>query len=75
MKAGRQAFADRRKKKRDFRSLWIIRMNAAVREHGLSYSAFIMKMKEKNVMLNRKVLSELAIHEPKTFESVVKFVK
>ena len=74
MKAGQHAYVDRRKKKRDFRSLWIVRLNAAVRALGVPYSRFIKSCKDKNVELNRKALSELAIHEPKVFEEVVKAV-
>ncbi len=72
MKAGRNAYRDRRLKKRDFRSLWIVRLNAAVRAQGFTYSRFINGMKKKNIGLDRKALSELAIHEPKVFESIVK---
>ena len=71
MKAGEHAYIDRRKKKRNFRALWIIRLNAAVREQGISYSRFIKALKDKKVELNRKALSELAIHEPKVFSNVV----
>lgn len=74
MKAGQHAYVDRRKKKRTFRSLWIVRLNAAVREHGVSYSRFIKALKDKNVDLDRKALSEMAIHEPKVFEALVKEV-
>ena len=64
IKAGKHAYMDRRKKKRNFRALWIIRLGAAVRAQGVSYSAFIKGLKTKHVGLDRKVLSELAIHEP-----------
>ena len=74
MKAGQHAYVDRRKKKRTFRTLWIARLNAAVRELGISYSRFIKALKDKNVDLDRKALSELAIHEPKIFEKIVKEV-
>jgi large subunit ribosomal protein L20 len=74
MKAGAHAYADRRKKKGDFRSLWIIRLNAALKMHGVQYSRFIRQMEEKKVILNRKVLSELAASEPATFDAVVKTV-
>ena len=74
MKAGQHAYIDRRKKKRDFRALWIVRLNAAVREQGVNYSRFIKGLKAKNIELNRKALSELAIHEPKVFEKIVKDV-
>ncbi len=71
MKAGLNAFRDRRLKKRDFRSLWIVRLNAAVRPEGLSYSRFINGLKKANIDLNRKVLSEMAIHNPDAFKQVV----
>lgn len=72
MKAGQHAYRDRRKKKRVFRALWITRLNAAVRAQGVSYSRLIAGLTKKNIELNRKTLSELAIHEPKVFEKVVK---
>lgn len=75
MKAGQHAYIDRRKKKRTFRGLWITRLNAAVREQGISYSRFIKGLKDKNIALDRKALSELAIHEPKAFEAVVQAVQ
>ncbi|MFA6080256.1 MAG: 50S ribosomal protein L20 [Candidatus Gracilibacteria bacterium] len=75
MKAGLNAYIDRRRKKRDFRKLWTIRLNAAVRPLGLTYSSFIHAMYLKHVKLNRKVLSNLAILNPSVFAEVVKFVK
>jgi large subunit ribosomal protein L20 len=72
IKAGQHAFMDRRKKKRVFRSLWIVRLNAAVREAGGKYSLFIKGLKAANINLDRKVLSELAIHEPAAFQKIVK---
>lgn len=75
MKAGEHAYRDRRKKKRNFRALWITRISAAASEHGLNYSRFTHGLKAKKVELNRKALSELAIHEPKVFEAIVKVVK
>ena len=75
MKAGTNAYKDRRRKKRDFRRLWNIRINAAVRPLGMSYSKFIGALYIKRVSLNRKVLSNLAISHPKVFEQVVQFVK
>ncbi|MDD5751131.1 MAG: 50S ribosomal protein L20 [Candidatus Peribacteraceae bacterium] len=72
MKAGQHAYKDRRRKKRDFRSLWIIRLNAAFRERGLKYSSVMSALKKHKIELNRKVLSELAIHEPKVLEQVLK---
>jgi len=74
MKAGQNAYKDRRLKKREFRSLWIIRLNAALKLHGIQYSRFIRQMEEKKVVLNRKVLSELALSEPDAFKKVVEVV-
>lgn len=75
MKAGLNAYKDRRRKKRDFRKLWTIRLNAAVRPLGLTYSSFIHAMYLKHVKLNRKVLSNLAILNPSVFAKIVEFVK
>ena len=69
------AYRDRRNKNRNFRSLWIVRINAACKEHGLSYSEFMHKAKEKNVALNRKVLADLAMNNQNAFEAIVKAVK
>ena len=69
------AYRDRRQKKRDFRRLWITRINAAVRQHGLSYSRFIHLLDEKGVAINRKQLSEMAIHQPEAFAKLVETVK
>ena len=74
MKAGQNAYKDRRLKKREFRSLWIIRLNAALKLHGIQYSRFIRQMEEKKVVLNRKALSELALSEPDAFKKVVEVV-
>ncbi|MBI3619221.1 50S ribosomal protein L20 [Candidatus Peregrinibacteria bacterium] len=74
IRAGVNAYRDRRLKKRDFRSLWITRLNAALRSRGVRYSQFIKALTAKKVGLNRKVLSELAIHEPKVFEKILKEV-
>lgn len=74
-KAGRHAYKHRRLKKRDARALWQIRINAAVREHGLSYSQFINKLKVAKVELDRKVLAQLAVEQPKLFASIVNQVK
>ncbi|TQV83202.1 50S ribosomal protein L20 [Denitrobaculum tricleocarpae] len=65
------AYRDRRVKKRNFRGLWIQRINAGAREHGLSYSQFMNGMKRAGIELDRKVLSDLAIHEPAAFKSLV----
>jgi large subunit ribosomal protein L20 len=69
------AYRDRRTKKRNFRSLWIQRINAAVRPQGLTYSVFINKLSAKGVQLNRKVLADLAMNHPGAFEAVVNAVK
>lgn len=72
IRALQYAYRDRRNKKRDLRSLWITRINAATREHGVSYSAFIANLKKNNVELDRKILAELAVSEPKAIEALVK---
>ena len=69
------AYIHRRTKKRDFRRLWITRINAATREHGMSYSQFMRKLQEKNVGMNRKTLAELAMNQPQAFEAIVASVK
>ena len=69
------AYRDRRAKKRDFRALWIQRINAAVRHYGLIYSTYMDKLKSKNIVLDRKMLSDMAIREPKAFEKLVNEVK
>ncbi len=69
------AFRDRRNKKRSFRRLWIVRINAAVRPFGLSYSRFIHLLGAKNVQLNRKALADLALNHPETFAAIVNHVK
>ena len=71
MKALRNAYRDRRKKKRDFRRLWITRINAAARLHGISYSQLINKLAKSNINLNRKMLAQLAIQDPEAFQKVV----
>lgn len=69
------AYRDRKAKKRDFRSLWITRINAGARTHGLSYSELMGKLKKSGVDLNRKVLADLAMNHPSAFEAVVNKVK
>ncbi len=69
------SYRDRKNRKRDFRRLWITRINAAVREHGLSYSRFINGMKLSGIEVNRKVLADLAVREPAAFEALVKQAK
>ncbi len=71
-KAGLYAYRDRRQRKRQFRRLWIIRINAAARLNGLSYSQFISKLKEKGIDLDRKILADMAMNEPNTFKELVK---
>ena len=75
MKAGLNAYIWRKRKKRDFRKLWTVRINNAARMEGTTYSKLINSMYNKKVSLNRKVLSNLAISNPKVFTNVVKFVK
>jgi len=75
IKAGQYAYRDRRKKKRTMRALWIVRLNAAVRAEGLTYSQFIKKLNEKNVTINRRLLSDLALKEPAAFSAIVDKVK
>lgn len=72
IRALQYAYRDRRNKKRDLRQLWITRINAATREHGLSYSQFMSSLKKHDVELNRKSLSELAVNHPAAIEALVK---
>ena len=74
-KAGQYAYRDRRTRKRDFRGLWIQRINAAVRMHGLTYSVFMGALLKTDIAINRKMLSELAIHQPEEFSAIVAEVK
>jgi len=69
------SYRDRKNRKRDFRRLWITRINAAVREHGLSYSRFINGLKLAGIEVNRKILADLAVREPEAFKSLVQQVK
>lgn len=69
------AYRDRRTKKRNFRGLWIVRINAGVREYGLSYSQFIGLLNQKNIEINRKVLADLAMNHPEAFKAVVEAAK
>lgn len=69
--AGVHAFHDRRKKKREFRKLWQIKINAASRSHGIPYSQFINKLKKANIALDRKILAELAEKKPDAFKAVI----
>lgn len=70
-KSWEYAYVGRKLKKRDFRSLWIQRINAGARQHGMSYSVFIGKLKHENVELNRKVLADLAMNHPEAFKAVI----
>ncbi|MBQ7575178.1 MAG: 50S ribosomal protein L20 [Bacteroidales bacterium] len=69
------AYRDRKAKKRAFRSLWITRINAAARQHGMNYSQFMGKLAKQNIGLNRKVLADLAMNNPQAFEAIVNSVK
>ena len=69
------AYRDRRTKKRNFRALWIIRINAGVREYGISYSQFIGMLKKNEIEINRKVLADLAMNHPEAFKAVVEVAK
>jgi len=71
IRAGQYAYRDRRQRKRQFRQLWIIRINAAAREHGLSYSRFIAGLKNVGIEVDRKVLADIALHEKQVFASLV----
>lgn len=73
--AGQYAYIGRKQKKRNLRKLWIVRLNAAVREHGLSYSKFIKALSDKKIELDRKVLSDIAIKNPEDFKQIVEKVK
>jgi large subunit ribosomal protein L20 len=75
VRAGVFAYRDRRNRKRDFRRLWITRINAAVRAHGLRYSEFIAGLQKAKIELDRKLLSDMAIADPQGFETVVGLVK
>lgn len=70
--AGAYAFAGRKLKKRDLRSLWIARVNAGVRLEGVSYSKFIAGLKKEKIEIDRKILSDIAVHDPETFKKIVK---
>jgi large subunit ribosomal protein L20 len=69
------AYRDRKNNKRNFRSLWIVRINAAARLHGMSYSQFMGKVKANSIELNRKVLADLAVNNPEAFKAVVEKIK
>ena len=75
MKSGNYAFAGRKQKKREYRRLWIVRLNAAVAPYGLNYSKFMNGVKKAGIEMNRKSLSEMAIHDPAAFAAVVEKAK
>ena len=75
MRAGRKAFGDRRLRRRDFRSLWITRITAACRMRNTRYSRFMNGLAHAGILLNRKMLSEIAIHDPTTFDELVKMAE
>lgn len=75
IKAGQYAYRDRRQRKRQFRALWIARINAAARINGLSYSRFIAGLKKASIEIDRKVLADLAVHEKATFAAIVEKAK
>ena len=69
-KAGQYAYRDRKQRKRDFRALWIVRINAAARQHGISYGRFINGLARASIEIDRKVLADLAVHEPEAFAAL-----
>lgn len=75
LRAGANAYRDRRRRKREFRSLWITRLSAACRARGIAYSRFIAGCRLANIILDRKMLSELAIHDPAAFDAIVELAK
>jgi large subunit ribosomal protein L20 len=75
IKAGQYAYRDRRQRKRQIRALWIVRVNAAAREHGISYSRFIAGLKKANIAIDRKILSDLAIFDKAGFAKIAETAK
>jgi len=73
--AGQYAFHGRKLRKRDLRKLWILRLNAAVREYGLTYGRFIHLLKNAKIILNRKILAELAVNQPGAFRNIIEKIK
>lgn len=73
--AGQYAYIGRKLRKRNFRRLWIVRLNAAAREHGLTYNKLINGLQKKNIELDRKILADIAARDPKTFEKIVAEIK
>jgi len=74
-RSGVYAYRDRKQRKRQFRALWIMRINAAVREYGLNYSNFTASLKKNNIELDRKVLANLAVNDPAVFKAIVEKIK
>ncbi|MDP6625368.1 MAG: 50S ribosomal protein L20 [Nitrospinota bacterium] len=74
-RALKYAYRDRRVKKREFRKLWIVRINAAVRADGLTYSRFILGLKKANINLDRKILADLAVNDPESFKTIIEKTK
>lgn len=72
IKAGQYAYRDRRQRKRQFRALWITRINAAARQHGLSYSRLVNGLKRAEIQVDRKVLADIAVHDPEAFGAIAK---
>lgn len=75
LKSGQKAYEGRKQRKRNFRRLWITRLSAAVKTHGLNYSQFLDKLKKSKIELNRKLLSEIAISDTKSFNEIIKKIK
>lgn len=75
LRSMKYAYRDRKRRKRDFRRLWIVRINAAVRESGLSYSKFIHGLRLAEIDINRKILSEMALNDPKSFSELVNIAR
>lgn len=75
IKAGQYAYRDRRQRKRQFRALWITRINAAARMHGLSYSRLINGLKQSEIEIDRKVLADIAVHDPEGFGAIAELAK
>lgn len=73
--AGKYAYVGRKNRKRDFRKLWIIRLNAASRKYGLTYRSLIQKLEKNKIMINRKILSDIAVRDESTFEKIIKSLK
>lgn len=73
--AGQYAYIGRKKRRRDLKKLWIIRLNAAARKHGLTYKELIANLKKNKVEINRKILSDIAVKDPDTFEKIISEVK